>query len=387
MIVDTFMGYPRPDGHVGVRNLVAVIPSCGCANHAARLIASAVPGAVLIDYQGGCSQTEMDLGLAMRILTQMGQHPNVIGSVVVSLGCESLDAHGLTEQIGRGWAPCELVVIQEVGGTRAAVERGCQYAREMAQQAMQKRQPCPASSLLVGLECGGSDATSGLAANPAVGAFTDRLIAQGGSAILSETSELLGAEHILSNLAANDAVRKAMLAIVKRVELQLKATGEDLQGKQPSPGNIEGGITTVEEKALGDVLKGGSSPIVDVLEYGELPRVAGLSFMDTPGNDPASVTAMAAAGCQIVTFTTGRGTPLGNALAPVLKITANGETYRRMGSDIDIDASSIISSQATIAEVGQCIYEAVLAAASGEPTSAEFAGHNEFAIVRNGPTY
>ncbi len=384
----TFRGYRRPDGQVGVRNSVAVIPSCGCALHAARQIASSVEGAQLLDYNEGCGETEKDTELALTLLAQYGRHPNVIGSIVVSLGCETLDATELADRIEQGWAPVELFVIQDLGGTANAIAAGRKSASRMLIAAQNlEREPCPISALQIGLECGGSDATSGMTANPAMGVCSDQLVARGGSVILAETSELLGAEHILAQRASSDAIRQRFLRTIESCESYLKATGEDFMGKQPSPGNVRGGITTVEEKALGDALKAGTSPIVDVLGYGEPPNKPGLSFMDTPGNDLASVTGLAAAGVQLVLFSTGRGNPMGNAIAPVIKVTGNHATYRRMSADIDIDASTIIHNGVTAEEVGQDIYRFVLQVAEGKPTAAERLGHSEFMMLRKGPIY
>lgn len=383
-----FMGYPRQDGSAGVRNLVAVIPSCGCALHAASLLASQVPGAALLSYTGGCSETEADTELATRLLAQYGRHPNVIGSIVVSLGCEMLNAADLAQRIALRSAPVELLTIQKLGGTRPTVERGTALARQMlAPYQGAERRECPVSALTVGLECGGSDATSGLAANPAVGAFSDLIVAQGGKVILAETSELLGAEHVLRERAAAPEVEARLMSTLAECERSLKATGEDFFGKQPTPGNVQGGITTVEEKALGDVRKGGTSPIVDVLAYGEPPKRPGLSFMDTPGNDLASVTALVAAGAQIVVFTTGRGNPMGNAIAPVIKVTGNAQTFARMREDMDLDVSTILRGEETWEEAGRRIYAFALRVASGEPTAAEALGHGEFVLLRRGPIY
>lgn len=383
-----FMAYRRPDDRVGVRNLVAVIPSCGCALHTARLIAFAVNGAALIDYSGGCGETEADIALATRLLAQYGRHPNVIGSLIISLGCETLDATDLAECVSKGTSPCELLTIQELGGTRATVEKGIALAEAMLHDASHlQREPCPVSSLTIGLECGGSDATSGIATNPAMGVFSDLMAERGARIILAETSELLGAEHVLTERAKSPDVAQRLLETIARCERDLKATGEDFIGKQPSPGNIRGGITTVEEKALGDVLKGGTSHIVDVLTYGQPPSQPGLSFMDTPGNDLASVTALVAAGSQIVAFTTGRGSPLGNAIAPVIKITGNTHTYTRMRADMDIDASTIISGEETLQQVGQRIFDTCLQVAEGRETAAEATQHAEFMMLRKGPVY
>lgn len=388
MSTEHFPGYRRSDGRVGVRNYVAIIPSCGCALHAARRIAEQVEGAALLAYDGGCSQTEADVQLASRLLAQYGAHPNVVGSLVVSLGCETLDAAALAQDIARRGAPVELLVIQQLGGTLRTVEKGVELARRMAAEIKNlRREPCPVSALTVGLECGGSDATSGMAANPAVGVCSDLLVAQGAKVILAETSELLGAEQILAGRAKDPEVAQRLLQLVAACEAALKATGEDFMGKQPSPGNVAGGITTVEEKALGDVLKGGSTPVVDALRYGEPPTLPGLSFMDTPGNDPVSVTGLVAAGCQLVLFTTGRGNPMGHPIAPVIKITGNPHTYARMGEDMDLNAGTIISGQETVAQMGERIYRFCLRVAGGELTAAERLGHAEFTLLRTGPIY
>jgi altronate dehydratase large subunit len=388
MTKDEFLGYLRPDGRVGVRNLVAIIPSCGCALHAATQIAARVEGAALVAYNGGCGQTEADISVAARLLAQYGRHPNVAGSIVVSLGCETLDAANLAERIATGPAPTELLIIQRSGGTRRTVEKGVELARLMVDRAHGlRREPCSVSSLTIGLECGGSDATSGMAANPAMGVFSDTMVAQGARVILAETSELVGAEHILIDRAADANVAQRLARTISQCEAALKATGEDFLGKQPSPGNVKGGLTTVEEKALGDVLKGGSTPVVDVLAYGQPPAKAGLSFMDTPGNDPASVTGLVAAGSQIVVFTTGRGNPMGNAIAPVIKVTANAHTFAHMGEDMDLNASTVITGEETLEQVGRRIYDLCLRVASGEVTAAEALGHAEFDLLRLGPIY
>lgn len=383
-----WMGFPRSNGQVGVRNLVAVIPSCGCALHAASLIAAQVPGAAVLSYTGGCSETEVDTENATRLLAQFGRHPNVIGSIVVGLGCEMLSYTDLANRIAAGPSPVELLVVQQLGGTRRTVEKGVSLARHMlAPYREATRQPCPVSALTVGLECGGSDATSGLAANPAVGALSDMVVARGGKVILAETSELLGAEHVLRERSASPEITERLMQTIAECERYLKATGEDFFGKQPTPGNVRGGLTTVEEKALGDARKGGTSPIVDVLAYGEPPKRPGLSFMDTPGNDLASVTGLVSAGCQLVVFTTGRGNPMGNAIAPVIKVTGNEHTYAMMGEDIDLDASPIIRGEETWEQTGARIFDLALRVASGEPTAAEVYGHAEFVLVRQGPIY
>jgi len=388
MTQDTFMGFVRPDGRVGIRNHVAIIPSCGCALRAAQMIAAAVDGAVLIDYHEGCGITDRDMELAKGWLTAFGRHPNVIGSVVVGLGCEGLDPHDLGARVAEGWAPSETLVIQEQGGTRSTADKGIAFARQMVATAEgMQRKACPVSALTIGLECGGSDATSGMAANPALGEFSDLMTAQAAKVILAETSELLGAEHVLRERSASPEIADRLIATIDACEAFLKSTGEDFMGKQPSPGNVRGGITTVEEKALGDVRKGGSSPIVDVLAYGDPPKLPGLSFMDTPGNDLTSVVGLVAGGSHIVTFTTGRGNPMGNPIVPVIKITGNPQTYAKMTDDMDVNAGLIITGEKTLAEVGRDIYDLSLRVAEGELTKAEALDHGEFMILRQGPIY
>ncbi len=383
-----FLGYRRPDGRVGVRNHVAIIPSCGCALHAAKMIASRVPGTALLEYNGGCGETEVDIQLATRLLGQLGAHPNCYGAIVISLGCESLNAQDLAQLVAQGLGPSELLVIQELGGTRRTVARGVELAQQFVADGQKcQRETCSVSELTIGLECGGSDATSGMASNPSLGAFSDLMVAEGAKVILAETSELIGAEHVLVERAVTPEVANKMLQAIRESETLLKATGEDFLGKQPSPGNVRGGISTVEEKALGDVLKGGTTPLMDVLTYGEPPSKPGLSFMDTPGNDLASVTALVAAGSQIVAFTTGRGNPMGNAVAPVIKVTGNPQTYARMGEDMDINAGTIIDGGETVAQVGTRIYDMCLRVAGGEPVAAEALGHIEFMMLRRGPVY
>jgi len=388
MTQDTFMGYVRPDGRVGIRNHVAIIPSCGCALRAAQMIAAAVDGAVLIDYHEGCGITDADMELAKGWLTAFGRHPNVIGSVVVGLGCEGLDPHDLGARVAEGWAPSETLVIQEQGGTRSTADKGIAFARQMVNAAKtMHREPCPIAALTIGLECGGSDATSGMAANPALGEFSDLMTAQAAKVILAETSELLGAEHVLRQRSASPEIADRLIATIDACEAFLKSTGEDFMGKQPSPGNVRGGITTVEEKALGDVRKGGTSPIVDVLAYGDPPTLPGLSFMDTPGNDLTSVVGLVAGGSHIVTFTTGRGNPMGNPIVPVIKITGNPQTYAKMTDDMDVNAGLAITGEKTLAEVGRDIYDLSLRVAEGQLTKAEALGHGEFMILRQGPIY
>ena len=242
-------------------------------------------------------------------------------------------------------------------------------------------------SLILGLECGGSDATSGLAANPALGAASDSLIALGGTCILSETTESIGAEHVLARRAVNDTVGQQLIAIVRACEERALRMGEDLRGSQPTPGNLAGGISSIEEKSLGCIHKAGSAPIQGVLGYAEAPPGAGLYVMDTPGMDVESMAGLAAGGVQVMVFTTGRGTPTGNPIMPVIKVTANRRTADRMADNIDLDLSGVIEGTLTIEQAGQRIFDEILAVAGGKLTKAEQLGHTEFSIYRVGPTF
>ncbi len=385
----TLSGYRRPDGRVGFRNHLVILPTSVCASEAAVRIAGEVPGAVALPHQHGCCQMGDDYRQTLRTLVGLASNPNVGAAIVVGLGCEGIQAETVREELAAAGTRAARLVIQDHGGTRGTVEEGVRLATEMAAELEgTERVPCEVSDIVLGLECGGSDPTSGIASNPAVGVASDLLIDAGGTSILSETTELIGAEHILARRAVDDEVASRILEVVARTEEHARAAGADLRGSQPTPGNIAGGLSTIEEKSLGCIYKAGSAPVRGVLEYAErVPRGGGLYFMDTPGQDIDSITAMVAGGAQIVVFTTGRGTPTGNPVAPVIKVTGNGDTFRSMGEHIDINAGRIIDDGIEVAAVGQEIYDMILAVASGSRTAAELLGHREFGIHRIGYTY
>jgi len=290
-------------------------------------------------------------------------------------------SHELREQ----GVTLQHLLIQEVGGSRAAVERGVSLARELLQAAAgARREPVPVSELMVGVECGGSDAWSGVTANPAVGVAADLLVSLGGTVVLSEVTEFIGAERLLAARAASPEVAQHILAAVARREAVTKELGVDLRGAQPSPGNMAGGLTTIEEKSLGAIAKGGTAPVREFLAYGQPPTAQGLVVMDTAGNDLESVTAMVAGGAQVVLFTTGRGSPVGNPIAPVIKVASNTPVYERLLDDMDLNAGTVIAGEA-LNEVGGRILELLLAVADGTSTAAEQWGHHEFAIEPRGP--
>lgn len=380
-----FYGYKRPDGRVGVRNKVLILPASVCASDTTRIIAQQVGGSVTFNNQNGCSQVSSDQQLTMDVMAGFAANPNVYGTVVVSLGCENCQMDLVTEAIrARTNKPLKQVIIQEAGGTLKAIDMAVRYAKEMVNEAsVLQKELFPASELIVGTECGGSDPTSGLAANPLIGQLSDLLVAEGGTSILSETTEFIGAEHILAKRAATPEVHDRILEIVHRYEKALQLVGEEVREGNPSPGNKAGGLTTLEEKSLGCIHKGGHTPVNAVYDYGkQVKSGSGLVIMDTPGNDPSSVAGMVAGGAQVVVFSTGRGTPTGNPIAPVIKITGNRLTFAKMEDNIDLDASPIIYGGKTLKSLGDELFTLVSEVASGRQTKAETLGYTEMAIAR-----
>ena len=380
-----FYGYKRPDGRVGVRNHVLILPASVCASDTTRIVASQVNGAVTFNNQQGCSQVASDQQLTMDVMAGYAANPNVYGTVVVSLGCENCQMDLVVEAIkARTNKPIKEVIIQEAGGTLKAVDMAVRYAKEMVQEAsLLRREEFPVSELIVGTECGGSDPTSGLAANPTIGQMSDLIVAEGGTSILSETTEFIGAEHILAKRAATPQVHDQILNIVHRYEAALRLVGEEVREGNPSPGNKAGGITTLEEKSLGCIHKGGHSPVNAVYDYAkQITPKSGLVIMDTPGNDPSSVAAMVAGGAQVVVFSSGRGTPTGNPIVPVIKITGNKLTFAKMEDNIDLDASPLIYGTKSLEELGSDLMNMVVETANGKQTKAESLGFTEMAIAR-----
>lgn len=387
-MADTFLGYRRADGSVGVRNHVLLLPTITCANRVAQNAAQLTRGAVHIEHQHGCGQSGRDLEQTMRTLIGYGSNPNVYGVVVIGLGCEAAQARIAAEAIRqRASKPVALVLIQEEGGTLAASAEAARQAARMLQDAGEvQREPCPVSELILGTECGGSDACSGISANPALGCAADLLVDQGATVLLAETTELIGAEHVLAQRAATPEVAQKVLEVIDRYEQTVLATGYDMRGGNPSPGNIVGGLSTIEEKSLGAAHKGGSRPLADVIEYAERPRCHGLVLMDTPGHDIEQLTGMLAGGCQVVAFTTGRGTPTGACIAPVVKLATNDATYANMRDNLDFNAGGIVAGEESVAAAGERLYREILRACSGRLTASEVLGHHEFGLWRIGPT-
>lgn len=380
----TFYGYRRPDGRVGVRNKVLILPASVCASDTARIIAQQVEGAVTFNNQLGCSQVASDQQYTMDVMAGYAANPNVYGTVVVSLGCENCQMDLVTAAIQeRTNKPLKQVIIQEAGGTLKAADIAVRYAKEMVVEAsLLQKEEFPLSELIIGTECGGSDPTSGLAANVLIGEMSDRIVAEGGTSILSETTEFIGAEHILARRAATKEVHDRIFEIVHRYERAMQLVGEEIREGNPAPGNKAGGITTLEEKSLGCIHKGGHTPVNAVYDYAkQVQSKQGLVIMDTPGNDPSSVAAMVAGGAQVVVFSTGRGTPTGNPIAPVIKITGNRITFANMEDNIDVDASPIIYG-GDLKKLGDEFMQLVAEVASGRQTKAESLGFTEMSIAR-----
>lgn len=382
----TFWGYKREDGRVGIRNHILILPASVCASDTTRIVASQVESAVTFNNQLGCSQVGDDFVYTMDTMAGFAANPNIYGVVIVALGCENAQMQLVKDAIlKRTNKPIENLIIQEEGGTLKAIEKAVRFAKKMASDAsVMRREEYPISELILGTECGGSDPTSGIASNPVVGALSDLLVEDGATSVLSETTEFIGAEHILAKRAKNKKVHDRIYEIIYRYEEHIKSnTGEDVRDGNPSPGNKDGGLTTLEEKSLGCIHKGGESPINNVYDYAkQLQTEEGLVIMDTPGNDPASVTGMIAGGCQIVLFTTGRGTPTGHPIAPVVKITGNRETYKTMEDNLDFDASPVIYGETTIDKLGERLLDDVIDYCNGKLTKAESLGYIETAIQR-----
>jgi altronate dehydratase large subunit len=380
-------GYRRQDGSVGIRNHMLIIPSVSCANHVSQQIAHQFEGAIVIPHQHGCSQLGKDIDQTTNILVGMGTNPNVGAVLVVGLGCEVIRASTLAERIAVSGKPVEVVNIQESGGTITAIADGTAKTLKLLEHInTQEREPVTLEKILLATECGGSDTFSGLSANPSVGIAADTFIKSGGSVILSETSEFIGAEHILYKRASTPDVRERIRKIVNSAENLALSMHVDMKEGQPSPGNREGGITSIEEKSLGCIHKGGTTDIVEVVGCAVRPQKSGLVVMDTPSNDVESVTCMLAGGAQIVVFTTGRGSPVGSPISPVIKIASNTPIFERMHENIDLNAGTVIDGAQTIEEMGQQIFETIISVANGSKTRAELLGHREFAINRIGPT-
>jgi altronate hydrolase len=390
-----FWGYPRADGSVGTRNYIAVVAASNCAAHTAEEIARSfegerlppnVDGVVAFPHGEGCGHAiGPDTGQLRRTLAGVLAHPNVGAAIILGLGCEvNQISHYLGDEAPRADRLLGMT-LQSSGGTRGAVAAARISIAELIEQcAVDQRVESPASRLVLGLNCGGSDSFSGITANPALGFCSDMLAAIGASAVLAETTEIFGAEHLLVRRARNRRVAEKLLSFVAAYKQYLRRF-EGSFDDNPTPGNKEGGITNILEKSLGAVAKAGTSPLNDAVDYAEPVRTPGFVFMNTPGYDPVSLTGLAAGGCNLIAFTTGRGSAIGFPTVPVLKIASNTNTYRRMEDNMDINAGAIAEGRKSVEEIGREIFDSLLRVASGERTRAEKLGHQEFVPWRIGP--
>lgn len=391
---NTFKGIVRADGKVATRNYIGILPTVGCSTSICRYIAdyfrkdilkaySNVDGVVGLTHSSGCGMGASGEGFEFlqRCLAGYARHPNFWGVLFVGLGCEVNQAELLFENTGMAEnLQLRTITIQDAGGTEATVKRGIEVVKEMLPLADQvERRSVPASHLIVGLECGGSDAYSGITVNPALGAAADLVARNGGTAILSETPEIYGAEHLLIQRAANQAVRQKIIDLIRWWEDYTARNGAQIDNN-PSPGNKAGGLTTILEKSLGAVAKGGSTALMEVYKYAQSVQSKGLVFMDTPGYDLASITGMIAGGANVICFTTGCGTVLGCKPTPVIKLASNSGMYARLAGDMDVNCGTVADGEATVAEMGEVIFQRILETASGEKTKSENFGFgdNEF---------
>ena len=392
---DIFMGFRRENGKVGTRNYIAIITSVNCSATAARMIADHFTPKVLADYPNvdgvaafvhgtGCGMADSGDGFEalQRVMWGYAKHPNHAGVLMVGLGCEMnqidwlLEAYGLKQSI-----TFQTMNIQKVAGLRLTVELGIKKIMEMLPIANQAtREECPASELMVALQCGGSDAWSGVTANPALGYACDLLTAQGATGVLAETPEIYGAEHLLTRRAVDQAVGDKLIGLIKWWE-DYTTRNNGSMDNNPSPGNKMGGLTTILEKSLGAASKGGTTPLMGVYKYAEPVTARGFTFMDTPGYDPASVTGQISGGCNLVCFTTGRGSAFGSKPAPTIKMATNSEMANRMAEDMDIDAGQILSKGISVEDKGREIYNMFLRVASGEVTKSEGQGLGDYEFV------
>lgn len=367
----TFNGYGRPDGTVGIRNYVAVLPSVACANGVVQAIARAVPEAVPLYHGHGCGRGGPDLELHFRTLTNIAKNPNIAAVLIVGLGCEVIKSEHLALGISVSKKPVEHFYIQNEGGSRKAAAKGIEIVKRMLADAnKQKRAAFPLSEIRLGLECGGSDAFSGVTANPSVGYAVDWLVGQGGTAVLTESTEMIGTAHILARRARDKEIGDAVVARVNAAEKHTHDVLGPLASLVIAPGNMDGGMSSIMEKSLGCIVKAGSTPITQVVNYAEVPAQKGLVVMDGPGYDTESMTGVAAGGCQVMIFTTGRGNPIGYPVVPVIKVASTSQLYQKMEDDMDVNAGVILEGK-SIADVGTQIRDLLLRVIEGEKTKAE----------------
>ena len=380
-----FLGYERPDGLVGIRNIILVMSAADCSEPVARMIAEGVEGAKTLTQHYGCIPGEM----VANTLIGVGENPNVAAVLLVGMGCEGMPASALGKVMKKTGKPIEWISIQELGGTENTISKGKQILRGFSEKVSGvKRREFDVSELIVGVKCGGSDTSSGLAGNPAVGVFVDMLVDAGGSAIMMEPIEAVGAEEPLAARAINEAVREKIYKMIGNEEKRWSVPGAQMEFM--CRGNVEGGLTTIEEKSLGAIHKSGSRPIVDVLENTDyrlekVPKGGGVYLQDGTHMEPMAMSFMAAAGAHMVLFVTGCGGTFGHAIVPFIKVTGNPDTYQRMSHDIDINAGTILTGEESMESVGKRIFNEVIEVASGGLTLGEKLGYDNFSVFRQDP--
>jgi altronate dehydratase large subunit len=376
-------GYRRPDGRAGFRNHVLILPTVACANGVVTAICKRVPDAVMLPMDSGCGMLKEDQLVFAKTLTHLAGHPNVAAVLCVGLGCEAFKPDQARAAIQRFGKPVEAITMHGTGGYAATVEKGAEIARLLLADAAQiRREPVNVSDLVLGLNCGASDPASGLTANQALGATVDLLVDAGGTAIIGETTECVGAEEEMASNAVSPEVARRILDTVHRFEGHVKMYGADLSTGEPNQGNMEAGLSTLEEKSLGCIRKIGSRPIVDVIEYADIPSKKGPMLMDSPSYDAPSVTGIVAGGAQVVVFTTGLGTPFGMSIVPVIKVMSNTPAFKRMEDTADLNAGTILDGEETIQQTGRRLFDLVIGVANGATTKAEELGENQCQIWR-----
>ncbi|MGM9521585.1 MAG: UxaA family hydrolase [Oscillospiraceae bacterium] len=381
----TFFGFERANGSVGVRNHVAVISAMDNSNFVARRVCQQVRGTVPVCPCFGRGEVGDDLEQHIAILGGVGANPNVYSAVIVSL--EPVIAGRIAEIIRREGKEAVVLSFDECGGTVGTTAEAVRTAERMVIAASkQKRVEAPVSKLLLGTECGGSDTISGLISNPATGMVADKLIDLGGSAVLSETTEWMGAEEQLRARAVTPELGQRIVDAIKWYEDYIISIGVDINGTNPAPDNIKGGLSTIEEKALGAVEKGGSRPIQDLITYGQRPTKQGLTLVDASPGGVENTTTLAAAGCQLIIFSTGKGNPIGNPVVPTIKVTGNDRTIVNYADNIDVDLTRAVTEDIALEDVAAGLFEDMLDYADGKLTTAEVLGDTEIAVTRIGYT-
>ena len=378
-----FMGYKRSYGKTGVRNHVVVMPGVVCSQIAAQRISEAVKGLTFLANNYGCAFGKEDTARTIEIISGLLANPNVHSALIVGLGCETVQRDFYLKAI-EAKAPGKKILyisLQEEGGLQRCIAKGVELASELVNEARKlTREECDLSELMLGLECGGSDPTSGISANVVLGEVSDRLVDGGGATVISETSEFIGAEQVMLKRGATPEIGRAIYEAIRQKDRAFRARGEDIRDTNPSPGNIRSGLTTLEEKSLGCVCKAGTRPFTACVAYGEMVKAKGPVFMETAAYDATSTVAEIAGGCQVVAFTTGMGNPMGCAIAPVVKITGNRRTYEWMTDIIDFETSASLRGEKTASQVADELMQYLLEVCNGQLTKAEINGADVMVI-------